>query len=360
MIGDIDDIDDAPSTSIKTSKDIEKAALSSAADVQNQTKLGADFFAVPSENLKLDREGNFDVITDKELYYSVRSQKSVRLTLIVLVTGMFLVAALRICISFIDPRSNLASQGLQFDEISLLAFPIVIYVYFTWLYLAKKRYRLRVTRTDISCRRIGLTVKARHGEIFTALRTRPVLRDRRGIWLPTLGKHRILVAEEDTIPGQPFIEELLAFYGAKIPRDPYGTRRSTFTSLSLVFIFMAAPFFVYLGMTSSNPNAIYYSFWFSGTIALLGLVLLALGHNTTKAYKTGSDEGADDFYDDYIYSSKELNEIQPETEDVPLFLLKREDGQANNAPKPSSQDFSAPSDEWFLENYPGLRKRPKK
>ncbi|MBQ3678687.1 MAG: hypothetical protein II929_04140, partial [Succinivibrio sp.] len=141
-----------------------------------------------------------------------------------------------------------------------------------------------------------------------------VLRNRKGVWLPTLSSRRILLSEDDTLPGKPFIEDVLTFYGVEIPRDPYGTDRNTFTALGLVLIFLVGPVFLYLGFMNANINSFSYSVYIMLSVDLIGLILLILSAKTTKSYKFNKTEFDDSkdlddlFFDDEDFADPQSDE----------------------------------------------------
>ena len=253
--------------------------------------------------IPLTRKGDFSLLKNLELTYSTRALRSIRFTLIVLVALMILVAAISTAFMAANNELNMKNpQGIT-QVICLWLFPLIIYAYFSWLYLLRSRYRIVITMDGISYQRGRNRDFITHQEIETALETKPVLRNRIGVWLPTRGKMRILLSEMDTLPGRPFIEDLLAYYNMPMPRDPYGTDRMTFSSMGLAMLFIVCPFFIWSGYINTNPNALRYSLYIAAGVAVVGIVLLLMSNHTTSAYKNdpeyNEDDDGDDELDDY-------------------------------------------------------------
>ncbi len=237
-------------------------------------------------NVPLTRRGNFSLLTSHELLYSTKSLRSISFTLTVLLLMMILVALFSTI--FIIQNGNLLGSDQvqsQIQIICLWLFPIVIYCYFKWLYYVRSSYKITITELGIIYQTFSKTTFYPHSEIQLALESKPVLRDRIGVWLPASGKQKILLSEIDTLPGKPFIEELMFYYGARMPRDPYGADRNTFSSLGLTIMFLVCPFFIWRGVINYNPNALTYSLYIAGALFILGLFCIFLSAHTTKSYK---------------------------------------------------------------------------
>jgi hypothetical protein len=271
----------------------------------------SSFFNLPPK-IPLTRKGNFSLLKNHELTYSTRSLVSVRFTLVVLVVLMISIAAASTV--FLT-----STKGLKIDDaqtvaqlICLWTFPLVIYAYFSWLYLLRSKYKITITEEGIIYERMTSSDYIPHEEIFTALESKPVLRNRVGVWLPTKGKMRILLSELDTLPGRPFIEELLAFYNMPMPRDPYGTDRNTFSALGLALLFIVCPFFIWSGYINENTRAMIYSTYIVIAIAIIGIILLLMSTHTTRSYRDDPeyDEEDDDNYDEYDDEEDERDEAE--------------------------------------------------
>lgn len=257
-------------------------------------------------------EGNFQKIKHRELRVSTKSLKVIRLSLVVLVLLMLMVAMF-VTVIHISYGEKILNPISSYQQIACLwAFPIIIYSYFSWLYHTRSAYCIEITPTELIHHRFSRDDHYTHNEIFAALRVRPILRNRKGVWLPTLSNKRILLSENDTLPGKPFIYDLLNFYGVEMPRDPYGTDRNTFSSLGYTLLFLVGPTFLYLGYMNDNLNALSYSIKIMIIIDLIGIVLLFISAKTTKSYKFNTTEFDDqEDLDDYYYDDDLIIEQDP-------------------------------------------------
>lgn len=237
-------------------------------------------------NIPLSREGNFSMLSSHELVYSTRSLRSVSFTLTILLLLMIAVALFSTIIIIRNGELTGSDRSQSLVQITCLwLFPIVIFCYFRWLYHVRSTYKVTITEMGIIYQKTSRSTFYSHSEIISALETKAVLRDRIGVWLPASGRTRILLSESDTLPGRPFIEELMAFYGVQMPRDPYGTDRNTFSVLGLTFMFLVGPFFFWMGVVNENPNALTYSLYMVGFVFILGILCMFLSAHTTKSYK---------------------------------------------------------------------------
>lgn len=269
--------------------------------------------AFSNKKIETNFEGNFEKIKHHELRVSTKGLKAIRITLFILV-ALMLTVALTVTIVHYTYDQRLTDIANIYQIICLWAFPIIIYSYFTWLYLNRSAYCVEITPNELVYHRFSKIDRYIHSEILAALRARPVLRNRKGVWLPTLSSRRILLSEDDTLPGKPFIEDVLTFYGVEIPRDPYGTDRNTFTALGLVLIFLVGPVFLYLGFMNANINSFSYSVYIMLSVDLIGLILLILSAKTTKSYKFNKTEFDDSkdlddlFFDDEDFADPQSDE----------------------------------------------------
>ncbi len=260
----------------------------------------SSFLNLPPK-IPLSRKGDFSLLKNRELTYSSRSLRSVKFTLIILVVLMIVVAAgsTAFMISSGDIRETNTQAITQM--ICLWVFPMIIYSYFSWLHLTRSRYRVSVSEEGITYQRIRSTEFIPHSEIMAALGSKPVLRNRVGVWLPTRRKLRILLSEVDTLPGRPFIEDILAFYDVPMPRDPYGTDRNTFSALGMSLLFVVAPMFVWSGYLNANIRALNHSLYIAGFVILAGVILLMMSNHTTRAFRNDPEMEEDD---DFIYEDE--------------------------------------------------------
>ncbi len=279
----------------------------------NQDLDGTNFFKLPSQ-IPLTRSGDFSLLKNLELTYSTRSLHTVRFTLIILVGLMIIVALISTIFMVISKELNFDNSQVITQVICLWGFPLVIYAYFSWLYMIRSKYKIILTQDGLTYQRLSGTEFFSHSEILTALETKPILRNRIGVWLPTKGKMRILLSEVDTLPGRPFVEELLAFYNCPMPRDPYGTDRNTYSALGFSLLFLVCPFFIWSGYINDNINALHYSYYIVGVVFFIGIVLLFISNHTTRAYKNDPEFNEDETEDMwYIENEEDENEVDDET-----------------------------------------------
>ena len=265
-----------------------------------------------SNKIVVNFEGNFDRIKHKELRVSTRSLKAIRITLIILV-GLMLTVALLVSVIHYCYASTIPNIANVTQIVCLWAFPIIIYSYFSFFFLTRSSYCIEITPTELIHHRFSKSDHYAHSEIFAALRVKPILRNRKGVWLPTLSSKRILLSENDTLPGKPFIDDVLTYYGVEMPRDPYGTDRNTFTSLGFVLIFLVGPVFLYLGYMNSNINSLVYSIYIMIFVDIIGVILLIVSAKTNKSYKfnkTEFDDSQD--LDDLYYDFDEFIDVEEE------------------------------------------------
>ena len=101
-----------------------------------------------SNKIVVNFEGNFDRIKHKELRVSTRSLKAIRITLIILV-GLMLTVALLVSVIHYCYASTIPNIANVTQIVCLWAFPIIIYSYFSWLYLTRSSYRIEITPTEL-------------------------------------------------------------------------------------------------------------------------------------------------------------------------------------------------------------------
>ena len=273
------------------------------------------FFNLPSK-IPLTRKGDFSLLKNLELTYSARSLISVRFTLVILVVLMIAVAAFSTV--FLTSSNDLKIDNAQTiaQLICLWTFPLVIYAYFSWLYLLRSKYKITITPDGLIYQRMGSSDFIPHQEIITALESKPILRNRMGVWLPTKGKMRVLLSENDTLPGRPFIEDLLAYYSVPMPRDPYGTDRNTFLALGLALLFMVCPFFIWSGYINENSRAMIYSSYIVAFVATAGVILILMSAHTTRAYKDAPEYSEDSENDEDNYEDEDYEDEEPEEDEM--------------------------------------------
>lgn len=279
----------------------------------------------------ITKEGDFNYIQYHELKYSIKSLKVIRTSLAILVF-MMIAFAMFVTIWFYNSLNSFQNISVEIQIVGLWAFPIVIYIYFTWIYMERSKYSVKILPKVLVYTRLSSSITYYHSDIVQALKSKPLIRDRQGVWLPTLTNSSILLAETDTLPGKPFIEDLLRFYGTQVPKDPYGTDRNTFSSIGLVLIFLVSPIFIYMGFINKNANALSYSIYITFFICFIGLIFLVISSHSTKLYKdhlTDEETELDD--PDYMYE-----------EALDLEMLNNEDNIQNRKKSKKYLKFNKP------------------
>lgn len=152
----------------------------------------------PFATWKRGSTGPLDLLKHSELRYSTDGLEFIRTIVRILVIAMFICA---IAATYVMKRYVAGnSPAGTFIIVFCWSMPIIIYCPLSVIFHIRKSYLVRVENGRLIYRRYFIRTEIPLSEIDDALDTKPVIRDRNGVWIPK--RHgRILLSEIDTLPG---------------------------------------------------------------------------------------------------------------------------------------------------------------
>ena len=247
----------------------------------------------PFASWRRGQAGSLDLLRHSELRYSTDGLEFIRTIVRILVIAMFICATVATYVMKRYVSGN--SPAGTFIIVFCWSMPIIIYLPLSVIFHIRKSYLVRLEKDRLIYRRYFIKTEIPLQEIDDALDTKPVIRDRNGVWIPK--RHgRILLSEIDTLPGLPYIEQLCSFLHCRLPEEPAGSEKSTIFSLGLILLLLISNVFVFTGFISPGLSASHLGIRTGLILDAVGILFIWFGSTgmRSRRYEKKKDEGKEE------------------------------------------------------------------